>query len=137
MIAGTPMQVGADRIHDTTVDKLKDSPQGYSSVVCSVWINDSDPLGTAKYSTFDAPTGHYFHLIQIYSQDASAEQSIEVRFWASSTDSTTILAAVDTVWAAANAYQLEQAFPIKCYKMSVTGIAVTEDWKVIGYSRDH
>lgn len=122
---------------ESEVTTIKTPPHGYSTVVESVWINDSDPLGTACYSTFDAPTGYWFHLIQVYSQGATAAQDVTVRLWASATDSTTIMASVDSVFAAADAAELEQEYPVRCYKASFNHIADTEDWKVIGYCKPY
>jgi len=136
MIAGTPTDVGADRIFDVTVAEMKDPAEGYSTVVCSVWNNDSDPLGTACYSTFDAPAGYWFHMIVIEENVCNDAQAVTIRFWASSTDSTSIYDGtieVDLLSGGTDQY----IYPVRCYKVSVIGISATEDLTMIGYARDH
>ena len=122
---------------EDNVTVLKAPTHGYSTVVDSSYINSAHPLGTACYSLVSAPTGYWFHLIEVYSQDATGDQAITVRFFDTSTDSTTIMAAPDTIQALASAAELEAAYPIKCVSMSITGIADTEDWKVIGYCKKY
>lgn len=134
MIAGTPMMVSADRTFDTTVDKLKDPAQGYSTVVCSVWDNSSYPDG--EYTDLANVSGYWYHLIQVKADACNAAQAVAIRFWASSTDSTSIYDGTIEVDLASGEGGV-RSFPVRCYKVTLTGVAATDDVTMIGYARDH
>jgi hypothetical protein len=124
----------AQRIDGVSVRQIWDSPRGYSTVVCSVWNNDSDPDG--GYTTLANKTGYWYHLIQVQENAPGAAQAVTLRFWASATDSTSIYDGALTVDLVSGGSGLH-SFPVRCYKVSLTGVDATDDLSVIGYARDH
>lgn len=121
----------ADRISDVVVNRIKDPPNGYAAIVCSVWNNDSDPNG--EYTSMNPGTGKYFHRVQIYANAMSAAQTFTIRFWESTTDSTSIYSGALIMDAINTEGGLIADFPIQCAWLSFTGIADTDDITVIGY----
>ena len=121
----------ADRISDLVVDRIKDPPNGYAAIVCSVWNNDSDPDG--EYTSMDPGTGKYFHRVQIYANAMSAGQTFTIRFWETTTDSTSIGGGAMVMDAINTEGGLIADFPIQCAWLTFTGVAATDDITVIGY----
>lgn len=124
----------AQRLDGTSVRQLWTPPQGYSALVCSTWNNDSDPDG--GYIDLANKSGYFYHLIAVHEDSCSAPQQVTIRFWSSSTDSTTIyngaitldLAEAGTGW---------HYFPVKCYKVTFTSVDNTDDITVVGYAREY
>lgn len=122
------MPAQADRPY---VETQTDPVPGYGAVVCSVWNNDSDPNGA--YTSMNPGTGKYFHLVQVYGNAASEAQSFTIRFWETTTDSTSIYSGAITVDVASGAGGLLAEFPVQCAWLSFTGVATTDDITVMGY----
>ena len=113
------------------VDRQTDPPPGYVAMVCSTWNNDSDPNG--GYVAFNPPSGKYFHLVQVYADSTDAAQQFTIRFWESSTDSTSIYNGAITVDAGAGATGLLCSYPVQCAKVTFTSMGTSDDFTAIGY----
>ena len=125
------MPADADRIFDTQVGLLTDPSPGFAGVVCSTWNNDSDPNG--GYVAFNPGTGKYFHLVQVYADSTDTAQQFTIRFWESSTDSTSIYNGAITVDVGAGQCGLLCSYPIQCAKVTFTSVGTSDDITAIGY----
>ena len=131
-----PRPVEAARTYGVTVNNLTDPPPGYSTAVCSLWVNDSDAHGTAKYQDFCAPTGYHFERIDILCPTASGAEVGTIRFWDSATDSVSCVVSGAIAFGVASGYAGHAySFPIRCHQATFTGLDATDDFQVIGYCK--
>lgn len=136
VLTPAPAEAGG-RISDVTVDRLNDPAPGFGvAAVCSLWVNDKDPLGTADYTTLNAPTGYHFERIDILCPTASGAETGTIRFWDSATDSVSCVLSGEITFGVASGYAgMAYSFPVRCHKASFTGISNTDDFQVIGYCK--
>lgn len=114
---------------------IVDAPKGYfHAMVESSYVNSSYPNG--GYSAVNPTTGDWFDLIQIRNAAAGAAQAATIRFWASATDSTSILDKAMVIKLTSGG-DVVQSYPVHCKKVTLTGIDATDDFYVLGYVRDH
>lgn len=127
---------GSIRPHGaSTVSLIGDAAQGYShALVESSYVNSSSPNG--GWTKVSAPTGDWFDLIQIRNAAAGAAQAATLRFWASATDSTSILDKAMVIKLTSGG-DVVQSYPVHCKCVTLTGVDNTDDFYVLGYVRDH
>lgn len=126
----------AERIDYVSVDGLNDAPRGYSdAIVCSSFVNNTNAHGAAEYQDVSAPTGKYFDYILAGGGIPGAAQVFTIRFWLTSTDSTSIYDGAITVNLPSTTPDWV-AFPVRCVKMSLTGVTATDDFYIIGFCKD-
>lgn len=108
---------------------------GYVEFVDSLWSNET--YGDKGYFTIDAPSGYRFDGFQFIGYNNGAAENIAVRPWYSATDSTSLMASGATAmtYYFASADMQVRPFPIKCYKLSVTGVTSLTDVRILGFCR--
>ena len=120
----------AGRITDDVVLKMRRPQPGYVTVVCSTWVNSTN--NSDGYITVDAPTGYYINEFNIQEAVPNAAQTVNVLPWYSATDSTSITSAAWTQ-ALVSGGSADHWFPVRCYKLSFTGVDDTDDLRVYAY----
>lgn len=115
-------------------DSGVDGPDAYSAYVDSIWWSSSNPAG-AGYTTLNAPTGYRFKLIEIWSNKtlgaATTDETFTVRFWTSSTDSTSFNDDASSIVLQEKAAPLK--FPVDCYKASFLSVGTSDSITARGY----
>ena len=128
--------------------KIVESSQGFAAVIDTVMAN----VNSNTYFKWSAPTGYRFQRIDVYLITPSEDsEACKIRFWYSSTDSTTInkpdgamTIGLPIQIVGGSKYTTAQGdgqtcwqFPIDCAAVSVTEHADTDDFMMIGFLRPY
>lgn len=137
---------GAQRVFTAQVDVLKDATDGYSTVVCSVYINYTNVGG--GYASFTPPTDYLFHRIDFLGMTCHDSQVCSLRVWTSATDSSNLLGNPTGPFYADSTNRdycfpinfdslstEHYSFPIKCAKFTLTAVGATDDYAVTAYCK--
>ena len=138
--------VEAQRTFVKTVDRLNDAADGYSTVVCSVYINYTNVGG--GYASFTPPTGYLFHRIDFIGMTCHDSQVCSLRVWSSATDSANMLGNPTGPFYADSTNRdycfpvnfdslstEHYSFPIMCHKFTLTAVGATDDYAVTAYCK--
>lgn len=119
----------ATRSFDEVVLKVKRPAPGYTTVIGSLLVNP-DHLG--GYWVGTPPSGYYINKFNIKEAVCGAAQTVEVRPWYSTTDSTSIVAGT---WSQGlvSGGSADHWFDVRCAKLTLTGVADTDDLHVFMY----
>lgn len=133
------------RIGDTIVHKIITPPEGYSTVVCSFWVNNGNLL-SKEYFFVDPPTGYHIERTQVYAMNCSEAQvcSVSIFTTTAKTDSSVIMGATTDGTAKRYAldfntgdYGLRADWPIRCTRVAFDKVASTDDIMVLVYCRNY
>lgn len=121
--------------NDVAVDELNTQMKGYETVVCSAFVNSSVGLGAADYVVVEPAEGTFIEHISIVEAACSEAQTFTFRCWNSAADSTGRGGALTQTLKSGGGGQYN--YPISCVKVSLVGVAATDDFYVYAYCRSY
>ena len=138
-VALTAYQVVGQTVSKRVIgtDSAEEGLEGYATIVDSTWFKSANPAGAAAYTTVVSPTNQRIHEFWIWSdkvnQAASSDEAFTVRFWTSSTDSTSITASALRIYL--NPMAPPYKFPVDCYKVSLTSVGTSDSVKAYAFCK--